>query len=145
MKWIYNWFNNYELFDTPLEYKGVEFKTVENFFQAMKSEEVNAIENWKYIASLGPDGAKKAGRKLKLRPDWENVRLEIMEFALRHKFAPGTSWHQKLMQTGATEIIEWNNWGDRYWGRDTDGNGENHLGKLLMKLREEYRNDNPVV
>lgn len=63
-----------------------------------------------------------------------------METALRHKFAPGTNWHARLMDTGDEEIVEWNNWGDRYWGRDvSDGGGENHLGRLLIKLRDEWR------
>jgi predicted NAD-dependent protein-ADP-ribosyltransferase YbiA (DUF1768 family) len=44
------------------------------------------------------------------------------------------------MATGSEEIIEWNNWGDRIWGKTYDGVGENHLGKILMKIREEHKN-----
>ena len=63
-----------------------------------------------------------------------------METALRYKFAPGTSWHAQLMATGQEEMVEWNTWGDRYWGREVrDGRRENHLGQLLMKLRDEWR------
>ena len=65
-----------------------------------------------------------------------------MEYALRIKFAPGTSWYTKLMATGNEEIVELNNWNDVYWGSTLDGRGENHLGKLLIKLREEYKSNN---
>jgi ribA/ribD-fused uncharacterized protein len=108
---------------------------VENFFHAMKTEDNTERRR---ISNLSPNDSKRAGRKLILRKDWDTARLGVMEFGLRHKFAPGTSWHTKLMETGEEEIVEWNNWGDRYWGKTEDGVGENHLGRLFMKLRQEY-------
>jgi ribA/ribD-fused uncharacterized protein len=87
-----------------------------------------------------PYEAKRLGRTVQLRADWPEIHLAVMETALRHKFAPGISWRARLMSTGDDEIVEWNNWGDRYWGREvSDGRGENHLGRLLMKLRDEWR------
>jgi ribA/ribD-fused uncharacterized protein len=140
MTWINNWLSNFKPLDEPFDYYGIKFHTVENFFQAMKSDK-DDIETRQWIASLSPSEAKKAGRKIKLRADWEQIKLGVMEYGLRKKFAPGTTWHKRLMETGNEEIIEWNNWGDRYWGRDIKtGFGDNHLGLLLMKLREEYRN-----
>ena len=136
MEYIKNWFSNYEPLDKALEYDGIEYHTVENFFHAMKTKDI--LERMR-ISKLSPNDSKRAGRKLKLRPNWDTTRLDVMEFGLRHKFAPGTSWHQKLMETGEEEIVEFNNWGDRYWGKTEDGIGENHLGKILMKLRQEYR------
>jgi predicted NAD-dependent protein-ADP-ribosyltransferase YbiA (DUF1768 family) len=59
---------------------------------------------------------------------------------LKLKFAPDTQWYTKLMSTGDEEIVEWNNWNDKYWGKDIrTKQGENHLGLLLMKLRSELR------
>lgn len=136
MEYIKNWFSNYEPLDKAFEYDGIKYHTVENFFHAMKTQD--NIERMR-ISKLSPNDSKRAGRKLKLRPNWDNIRLDVMEFGLRHKFAPGTSWHKKLMETGEEDIVEWNNWGDRYWGKTEDGVGENHLGKLLMKLRHEYK------
>ena len=62
-----------------------------------------------------------------------------MEQALRRKFAPGASWHEKLMEE-KSKIVEYNNWGDSFWGVDVYSEfGENHLSKLLMKIREEFK------
>lgn len=137
--WIKNWFSNMLPFDRPLRHQRVEYKTPENFYQAMKTPK-DDIETRRKIAAMGPFAAKNYWRRRKPRPDWTEIKLNVMEFALRHKFAPGTSWHERLMAIGDEEIIEWNNWGDRFWGRDVrDGQGENHLGRLLMKLRDEWR------
>lgn len=138
MKWIDNWFSNFKYLDSPFEYQGMKFHTIENFYQAMKTEKEDT-ETRRWIAGLNPSAAKKAGRKIKLRADWDQIKLGVMEYGLRVKFAPGTTWHQKLMETGNEEIVEWNNWGDKYWGKTTDGIGENNLGKILMKLRQEYK------
>jgi len=137
-RWIKNWFSNFIPNDKPFIYKGIKYYTVENFYQAMKTLDP---EERKAIAAATPSIAKKLGKKVKLREDWESIKLSVMKYALKKKFAPGTSWHTKLMATGNEEIVELNNWNDVYWGRTLDGRGENHLGKLLMKLREEYTKD----
>lgn len=60
-----------------------------------------------------------------------------MEYILRYKFSEGTSWFQKLYLTKGHDIIEWNNWGDKFWGKDVySQEGENNLGKILMKIRD---------
>ena len=138
-RWIENWFSNFLPNDKPFIYQGMTFYTVENFFQAMKTLD---IEERKLIAAATPSKAKRLGRKVKLREDWETIKLQVMEHALRIKFAPGTSWYTKLMAIGNEEIVELNNWNDVYWGRTLDGRGENHLGNLLIKLREEYKSNN---
>ncbi len=43
-----------------------------------------------------------------------------------------------LLATGSAELIEGNDWGDDYWGRATP-QGKNHLGVVLMQVREELR------
>ena len=65
-----------------------------------------------------------------------NLKIKEGNEALRIKFAPGTIWYARLeMEEG--EIVEWNNWGDKIWGKTLNGEGENHLGKILMKIRDE--------
>jgi hypothetical protein len=82
------------------------------------------------------------GRWLKLRPDWEKIKLSIMEDLLRQKFSPaklGTFLESTVFidESGEpTTLVEKNWWGDRFWGVYEDS-GENHLGKLLMKIRKE--------
>ncbi len=138
MKFIKNWFSNMLPFDKPLIYQGIEYYTAENVYQAMKLPK-DEVEKRRYIASLDPYGAKREGRKLQIRSDWDEIKLDVMEYVLRFKFAPGTSWHRKLMAIEG-DIVELNNWNDEYWGVSVKTNrGQNHLGKLLMKLREEFK------
>ncbi len=68
----------------------MEFQTVENFFQAMKAEK-DDLTTRRRISIVPPNQAKKMGRRIKLRPDWEEIKLDVMEYALRYKFAPYTS------------------------------------------------------
>jgi ribA/ribD-fused uncharacterized protein len=80
-------------------------------------------------------------RKQFIRPDWEQVKIKIMEHCLLQKFAPKTKLLDKLLATKDLEIIEGNTWGDVFWGQCPLGTGENHLGKLLMKIRELRKNE----
>jgi predicted NAD-dependent protein-ADP-ribosyltransferase YbiA (DUF1768 family) len=73
-----------------------------------------------------------------LRPDWREVREEVMEVGLRQKFRQNPELLQKLLDTGDAYLEEGNTWNDRYWGV-CRGVGQNKLGHLLMKLREEYK------
>jgi len=78
--------------------------------------------------------AKSLGRRVNLRSDWDTVRISIMEEVLRCKFSD-TSLMKKLHNiTG--DIVEYNTWNDTFWGVSA-GKGENNLGKLLMKIRDE--------
>lgn len=119
----------------PMSYQGMRFTTVENFYQAMKTMDVGERRK---IANMNPYEAKKYARKIALRDDWDEIKLQVMEFALVHKFAPDTIWHDKLMQC-EEPIVERNNWHDNFWGScvcDRCGNqGQNHLGKLLTKIK----------
>lgn len=95
------------------------------------------------VASLKRAGeAKQVGRKLKLRLGWEDMRLDIMNRLLLQKFSD-LDLQAKLLATGNEELVEGNWWHDQFWGDCTcvrhSGPGENHLGKLLMHVREYYR------
>jgi hypothetical protein len=143
MKFVKNWFSNFLPMDTPIQDRGVKFHTVEHFFQAMKCERDDLAGRREIAEAATPGQAKRLGRKVILRTGWDGMKLEVMEFALRHKFAPGTSWHKKLMET-TEEITEWNNWHDNFWGhckcdRCADKPHQNHLGRLLTKLRDEWK------
>src|SRR5262249_19017988 len=108
-------------FDSPLVHQGIEYRTVENFYQAMKTPK-DDLETRRKIATASPEEAGALGERVKVRPDWPEIHLQVLETALRHKFTPGTRWHTKLKATGDTDIL--------------DGSKGNHLGNLLMRLRE---------
>lgn len=78
---------------------------------------------------------KRLGRKLPLRSDWEAVKLSVMEDLVRQKFTD-SQLREWLLATGEQELIEGNTWGDTFWGV-CKGVGQNHLGRILMKVRAE--------
>lgn len=112
-----------------------EFGSVEHLFQAAKT--LDHKEQEEIMRAHSPGKAKRLGRKATLRSDWEEVKLDHMEFFLRWKFS-NPELRQKLLDTGDATLVEGNHWGDTYWGV-CRGKGENHLGKLLMKIREDLR------
>ena len=83
--------------------------------------------------------AKKLGRKVQLRDDWNEVKLNFMERIVRAKFEQNQELSYKLSRISVhTPIVEDNNWGDTFWGVCND-KGENHLGKILMEIRLELK------
>lgn len=115
---------------------GIVFRTVEHAFQAAKSEDP---ADWKHVASLSTPGqAKRAGRKIVLRPGWDEMRELVMGALLRKKFAHGTLLAHDLVNTHMFHLVEGNTWGDTFWGvdlREPAFPGENTLGELLMAHR----------
>jgi predicted NAD-dependent protein-ADP-ribosyltransferase YbiA (DUF1768 family) len=131
-KYLTNWFSNMRRMDKPLKYQGINFHTAENFYQAMKTHD---IEERKQIAQMNPYQAKVYARKIAIREDWDEIKLKVMEFVLKFKFAPDTIWHKRLVSYNK-EVVEWNNWQDVFWGVDyKTGKGANHLGKIIETLR----------
>jgi len=117
-----------------LEYEGLTYPTLEHAFQAAKSlDPARRIE----IAELPTPGlAKRAGRKVACRSDWDAVRVEVMRELLRIKFAPGSPLAAQLLATGDRRLVEGNWWNDRFWGV-CRGVGRNMLGELLMQIRAD--------
>ena len=121
-------------------YEGITYPTAEHAYQAAKTLDVDARRT---IAALATPGeAKSAGRKLKLRDDWETAKFVVMEDVVRLKFTTHADLRAKLLATGDGLLEEGNTWGDRVWGI-YQGSGENRLGKILMKVRDELRNASP--
>jgi ribA/ribD-fused uncharacterized protein len=110
------------------------YPTVEHFFQAMKT--TDKAERAKILAAKTPAEAKRIGKTVTLRKNWNQIREEVMETGLRAKFQQNPELKKKLLETKDADLIEGNTWGDTFWGQ-VDGKGENNLGKLLMKIRDE--------
>lgn len=123
---------------SPMIIDNVVYTTNEHFFQAMKS--LNPKERQAIVLAPTPGKAKRLGRKVSLRKDWEDIKEEIMLTGLRHKFS-NPELRKKLLATGNEELIEGTTWHDNYWGicdcEVCGGQGKNRLGKLLMQVREE--------
>ncbi len=112
-------------------HNGIEYPSAEHAYQASKTTNRKYKEHIKRAES--PGEAKRRGKSVPLRGDWENVKIDVMRQILREKFSnPGLK--DLLRATGESYIEEANTWGDTFWGT-YDGVGHNHLGKLLMQAR----------
>jgi len=121
----------------PVVYENLVWKTSEHAYQAAKTEIYQ--EKLKIYDATTPGRAKRLGQKVMMRPDWEDVKLEIMEQILRAKFSE-QDMINKLHSTIDYVLIEGNNWHDNFWGdcscvKCKNIKGLNHLGKLLMRIR----------
>lgn len=110
---------------------GVWWKTVEHYFQAMKSTNEDDRELVRNCPT--PLLAKKIGRKIKLRSDWEQIKDGVMLRGLKEKFKQNVSLKMLLLSTGTLTLKE-RSPDDMYWGYK----GRNRLGELLMVVRDEF-------
>lgn len=122
-------------YDSTVYVDRKRYATVEHAYQAAKT---NDEESKRLIREAKtPAIAKKLGRAVKIRDDWDAIKIEVMTDLVRKKFeSPFLA--AMLLETGTRDIIEVNYWNDRFWGV-CKGVGENWLGKILMQVREEIR------
>ncbi len=114
-------------------FEGLSYPTVEHAYQAAKTLD---LEMRRALAALDtPAKARAKGKRVSLRPGWNDLRLDVMEQLLRLKFT-APELRALLIATGDAELLEGNTWNDRFWGI-WRGQGKNHLGSLLMKIRAE--------
>ena len=120
-----------------IEYMGLVYPTNEHAFQAQKNSDP-AYQSLVQQARM-PNLAKRYGRQIKLREDWEKVKVDIMRNIVMHKFIQNPDLKKKLIDTDNIQLIEGNKWGDKFWGT-VDGVGKNYLGIILMDTRKVLRN-----
>lgn len=112
---------------------------IEVLFQAAK------VDNWNDLAFIiqckTPGQAKRSGKRIRLREDWEEIKDKIMEDLVRQKFTKLPVFRHKLLAIpDDVHIVEMNYWNDKYWGVCSKTfEGENRLGEILMKIRSELR------
>lgn len=114
----------------PVTFDGLTYKNSEAAFHAQKDP-----SRAKEFVNLNPSQAKRLGRRVKLRDDWEQVKDDIMFDIVMAKFQQHGDIREKLIETKGIDLEEGNTWGDKYWGT-VDGKGKNKLGKILMRVRD---------
>lgn len=138
----YRWLSNFA--PVEIHYDGAKYPSVENAYVAAKTLNKGLREPLEVMTS---GQAKKYGKTLALRSDWEMVKVAKMKNFLYQKFL-FKEYQEKLLATGESKIIEGNTWHDNFWGScvcDLCGDkGNNKLGKLLMALRRELRENPPM-
>ena len=129
----YSFLSNF--YEKPVEYNGLVYNNNEAAFQAQKSMDMSERL---VFTDMNAPSAKKHGRKIRLRNDWEQVKNTIMYEICLEKFKQNPDLRQKLLDTGNAHLEEDNCWGDREWGT-VNGVGKNKLGKILMRVRSELK------
>lgn len=143
----YGFLSNF--YPCEIEHQGIVYPSVEHFYVAMKCNGPQFINGTQYtpidfremISRITYAGAvKKLGRKMSVRKDWNEKKLDFMNFAIRQKFEDA-ALAEMLAETSGQELVEGNMWHDNFWGVclcDRCGsNGKNNLGRILMAVRDE--------
>ena len=122
-------------YPTNVYYEGLIYKSAEAAFQAAKT-----LDNDTRIAftKFNATRAKKEGRKIPLRKDWEEIKFQVMYGIVKDKFSRNKKLKSLLVQTGNEYLQEENTWGDRIWCT-CNGYGQNMLGHILMQVRNELK------
>jgi hypothetical protein len=123
----------------PVIYKCITYLTSEHAYQCAKT--LDAKEQEWIRSAPTPGQAKRRGKKATCRPDWEQVKFDIMHEIVLQKFQNPTL-KRLLIETGNNELIEGNQHADKIWGCVWENGkwaGENHLGRILMQIRQAFK------
>lgn len=121
-------FSNF--YPSSIDLDGYVWPTVEHYYQAQKS--TDQTEQQRIREAPTPGKAKRLGRKIRIRPDWDDIKVDVMTRAVRAKFTQHDDLRDILLSTGDATIHE-NSPRDMFWGI----RGEDMLGKVLMRIRKE--------
>lgn len=115
--------------------RGVVYPSSEHAYVAAKT--TNQIQKLSIAETESAAEVKRIGKSIELRPDWKSVKVFIMKCIVEAKFDQNHDLMKMLQETRSYELIEGNNWGDKFWGESPLGNGRNELGKILMSVRDD--------
>ena len=122
-------------YNAPVMYDGLLYENNESAFQSAKLLERYKRESF---CNLDASTAKRKGRHVSLRHDWEEVKDNVMYEIIKDKFNRNGILKAELLDTKNEELQEGNTWNDTYWGV-CNGQGRNMLGRILMRVRDELR------
>jgi len=128
------WLSNF--FGCPVVVDRIKFQSTEHAYQMFKTDDLEWRKKIRNAKS--PGHAKRLGAACPMRPDWDDIKVDVMRKCIRAKFTQNEDLKAKLLATGDEHLEEGNTWSDRVWGT-VNGQGQNLLGKILMEIREELR------
>ena len=136
----YGWMSNFSRH--PIEMDRKVWPTVEHYFQAQKFHKDPERQEGIRLAK-SPGMAKRLGRGTGLRPDWNEVKVEVMQLAVLSKFEQHPDLAEKLLNTLDAVLIE-DSPTDSFWGCGADGKGKNMLGEVLLEVRDRLSSERPA-
>jgi len=125
------WLSNF--WKCHVYYEGIDYPSSEHAYQASKA--YNLDDRELVAKARTPGDAKRMGKNLRIRVGWDAIKIRIMKEIVLAKFTQNVDLGKQLIETGDQELIEGNTWDDTFWGV-CNGVGENHLGKILMEVRD---------
>lgn len=126
----HRWLSNF--WPSPISWAGRTWPTVEHAHQAAKA---TAPADADLVAGQATPGrAKRTGSRITIRADWDDVRVDVMTALTNAKYDQNPTLAGRLVATGTVPLVEGKRWGDTFWGT-CDGEGHNHLGRILMATR----------
>lgn len=129
------WLSNF--WPAKIQIGDIVYPTVEHAYVAAKPIMPFTPADLEWFLTLTPAKAKKVGRELDVRPDWDDVKIHLMQQFTELKYSTDNpELRSRLIKTGDEEIIEENTWGDTFWGI-CNGEGHNWLGIIIMATRDK--------
>lgn len=131
----FRFLSNFFILENGVWLDGLYYPSVEHAYQAAKWP----CDMREQFLGVTAGKAKKLGREAPKfnSKKWDRTKLSIMSGLCRQKFLNDPKLKKMLLMTDGCQLEERNNWGDVYWGRDENGNGENQLGQILMDIRHD--------
>lgn len=136
-------------YPVPIRYKGIDFPSVEHSFAAAKSTSRTFQKRISQINPRQAVRAKRYSRNIRLRRNWDKIKIGIMKKLIERKFS-NPEMTLKLLSTGDMNLIEGNFWHDNFWGvcfcpRCKGKPKKNNLGKIIMETRLKLRKQKGIV
>ncbi|MGL5579349.1 MAG: NADAR family protein [Cetobacterium sp.] len=137
----YDFLSNFYPLETPLydAKADVWYPTVEHFYQAMKFDNVQIRQA---LAKHPAKGLKRVVVNLKsyISPHWKHRRESAMAIGLNRKYSQeNPTILKKLVDTEGVKLVEYNTWGDEYWGVNINTKqGQNRLGEMIENIRNKH-------
>lgn len=129
-------------FPCPITVSGEVWPSSEHYYQAQKFEDPTLQSQVQHAECAADAFALSREHEAHQRHDWCNIRLEVMKFIVREKFFQNPPLAHQLLATGETDLLEHSH-KDAFWGDGGNGKGHNHLGQILMTVRDELRQTSP--
>lgn len=128
------WASNF--YPSEIMYLGDVFPTAEHLYQMFKTKDPKEREALKACKTAVQ--VRRLSRKVTLREDWDLMKFDVMRSVQMLKYTNNKELASKLKDTKDEDLVEWNYWGDKYWGKCLrTGEGENNLGLILQDVKRK--------
>lgn len=132
----YGWLSNSAPY--PISVDGKMWYSAEHYFQSTKFHDITVQRQIHRTRSAAQMLEIASNPKLRIRRDWDEVKIDFMEKAVRTKYTQLPELKMLLLGTGDAPLIAHSD-EDSYWYDGGDGSGRNILGLILMDLRDSLR------